>query len=410
MIDWPDSTRQILLYRYPRLDAPERFYSALCLALSGRGSEIDWAAWSADEWQALGEMAVQEGVAPLLHWTWKHEGYPQGVPKLEKKRLAISFMQANVRQQAFFQEVNERILPALTLDIAPLVLLKGAALAQTIYPHPALRLMGDLDILVRLPQVDPAVRRLALAGYDQITPYPGPLIRRLLSHHVHVSAPRLLSVEVHYALVVPSEHRYAPNLDWFWTQIEPLSAWPGVYGLAPTACLLYLAAHHMLQHGQAEMTLLKCYDIHLLVSRCGERIDWDELARQAVEQRWSAALLAALQAATLHFQTPLPADYLISLQAAISDQNVDLAVVEQRAQVASQTKLGNWKIALGVLPWSQKLAVLREAALPTPAYMRWRYPLRPAWLWPLAYFVRWFNGVRDAVRFIGMWLERDRSP
>lgn len=414
VIELSDSTHQMLRHRYPALAAPERFYSALCLALSGRSTQVDWSTWSATEWQELEIMAAQEGVAPLLHWTWEHEGYPKDVPKLEKKRLAILFMQANVRQQAFFHQVSTHILPALTPVTAPLMLLKGAALAHALYPHPALRLMSDLDILVHPEQMNQAVRQLTASGYDTIAPSRGPILEQTFELHAILSGrrPSMVHVEIHYSLVVAQNHPCAPDLNWFWAQTELLPqcdlSGPGILWLSPTAQLLYLAAHLMLQHGEAEMTMIKCYDLHALIARYNTQIDWDCLAQRANEWGWTPALAAALQAIMLRFQTPLPAGYLASLQSARQHQEVASAVA-QRADIASLTNVHRWQAKVKMMSWPQKWAVLREAAIPSPAYMRWRYQLHPSWLWPLAYLVRWADALREIGHLVYLWLGKVKS-
>lgn len=62
---------------------------------------VDWAAWSPDRWHNIEAMAVQEGVAPLLHWIWQHDGYPEAVPPLHRRHLKTLFLQAYLRQQMF---------------------------------------------------------------------------------------------------------------------------------------------------------------------------------------------------------------------------------------------------------------------------------------------------------------------
>ena len=77
---------------------------------------------------------------------------------------------------------------------------KGEALAYSAYPHPALRPMGDLDILVREEQQDEAVRCLEGIGYREEHGTLGPMTGELgRQHHAHLStkSPIPLVVEVH---------------------------------------------------------------------------------------------------------------------------------------------------------------------------------------------------------------------
>jgi hypothetical protein len=42
-------------------------------------------------------------------------------------------------------------------------------------------------------------------------------------------------------------------------------------------------------------------------------------------------------------------------------------------------------------------------ALPSPAYVRWRYQPRPEWLWPLCYPYRWLDILREGLSTLGSW-------
>ena len=58
-----------------------------------------------------------------------------------------------------------RALRALSDAGAPVIVLKGAALASTVYPSIAHRPMGDVDLLVRPQDLERARRTLEAAGY-----------------------------------------------------------------------------------------------------------------------------------------------------------------------------------------------------------------------------------------------------
>src|SRR3989304_6451529 len=78
--------------------------------------------------------------------------------------------------------------------------------------------------------------------------------------------------------------------------LSPANRTGGLKGrqLDPTAHLLYLSAHAMLQHGGASARMIWFYDIHLLLSRWGGRVRWSEALEQARVLQWDAALAAAL--------------------------------------------------------------------------------------------------------------------
>ena len=125
-------------------------------------------ALSEDDWALLGRMAEAERVAPLIYWAAKGS---------QELRAAFDPKTYNIVQTAYyasaahnavlFQEL-ERILRMLEAADIPVIVLKGAALAQTIYPDIALRPMTDLDLLVKPEHLDRAVELLRAAGYQQL--------------------------------------------------------------------------------------------------------------------------------------------------------------------------------------------------------------------------------------------------
>jgi hypothetical protein len=209
--------------------------------------------------------------------------------------------------------------------------------------------MGDLDLLVPEERLAEAVARLKALGY--VEPYPDIAagFNALFGHHVNLQGGQdiHLTVELHWTLIGGEHDRRSPSLPWFWQQTEkwkmedgnwkmddgvqppiPNTQYPisnaqsptsnlqpptSIFQLTPTAHLLYLCAHLMLQHGEARSPLRWFYDIHLLVTREGQRIDWDELVVRAQEFHWAPAVQAALAGTAARFATPLPAGPLESL-------------------------------------------------------------------------------------------------
>ncbi|HBX71099.1 MAG TPA: hypothetical protein DEH25_17405 [Chloroflexi bacterium] len=145
-------------------------YDAICKVLSERQEQVDWAQFGQAEWQLLASMAEAEGVGPLLYWKLKAVGSGQCVvespdtpasgwrnehnggvlalmPAAVWKFLQTSYYKTAARNAVLLGELD-RILAAFEAAKIPVIVLKGAALAQTVYPDPGLRPMGDLDLLI----------------------------------------------------------------------------------------------------------------------------------------------------------------------------------------------------------------------------------------------------------------------
>jgi hypothetical protein len=188
---------------------------------------------------------------------------------------------------------------------------------------------------------------------------------------------------------------YRPRIDWFWEQAE-MANLLGMQTLllTPTAHLLYLAAHLMLQHGGAQARLLWFCDLDLLIRRQADRLDWDELLRCAREFHWATALRAALQGAQERLGTPLPPGVLAALAETYDHQAAHL--VEGQTDPRQTRAIRVWNF-LSSLDWQARLRLALAIVLPSPAYVRWRYQPRPGWLWPLCYPYRWLDMLRKGL-------------
>jgi len=362
---------------------------------------IDWTYLSEPVWQMLVSQAQAEGLAPLIYWNLSRSGKFSSMPGVVRQNLRASYAGTWVVNQALLKELVTLADRFHKADI-PLVLLKGACYALTIYPDIGLRPMGDLDILVPASRLAEAVRIAAGLGYREELPEAFPGLNDLLSHHVCLqkSDPPFLSLEIHDRLVAEESFSYAVPVDWFWEQIEPFQATrPGLkldnlFILSPAAQVLYASAHAMLQHGGKNAPLRWMYDIDRLIRYYESRLDWDLLLHQSREMEWGSALAAALQKTMDIFHTPVPEEVVSNLSAS-SDRHKKLVTgkqirpathsLEEREKLLSLNGYARMRLFLALL-------------IPSPAYMRWRYKLTTSWLLPGYYLFRWWGILVDGLR------------
>jgi len=381
-----------------------RVRECLGLALTGRGESGFWSTLSGEDWSRLTRTAQREGVAPLLYHRQESLDWPTGTPQRFRDELRADCLKAGGSNLLIYRELG-RILSALRCEP---VLLKGAALANTIYPSIATRPMTDIDLLLRREHLDAAVDALRSIGYGEIAPEMTPGLSRKTHFEVALKGgPRgYVLAELHWSLVGGDGDWRAPDLDWFWAETEswqmqeesrgsraPLAA----LQLRPTAHLLYLAAHLMLQHGGAQSRLLWEYDIHLLVTEWGRQIHWEELGHRARGFRWAPALHAALKRSSETFSTRLPDGFLQELEA--DEDRRSQRLVRSKEHPVQTRATATWNY-LWSLDWPTRLRRVRSVVFPTPAYLRWRYNPHPKWLWPLCYPHRWAGFVVESARTV----------
>jgi len=234
------------------------------------------------DWQATCSVARLEGLAPLLYHVTRSKELSASLPPEVDAELRWAYLGTARRNAILFHELV-RLLPALADAGVQVLLLKGAALAQTVYGNVALRPMADLDLLVREKDVPAALRVLPALGYT-ITP---PLVYRSeVMLECQIGAEKAI-VELHWSPFVPPYYHYSGLIDWMWS-----TALPAADGLAPSSAwmlgveaqLLHLCGHIQLHHaGEGEARQLWLHDVAELIVHYRSEIDWDDLLARAQE-------------------------------------------------------------------------------------------------------------------------------
>ncbi|HEX5580896.1 MAG TPA: nucleotidyltransferase family protein, partial [Gemmatimonadaceae bacterium] len=136
----------------------------LLLAVLGRGETPPLDRLEPEEWDGLQEVACQHRAAPLLWHHLQERGECANPPDAIRRRLSELHVVDALRADARRLQLAEA-LSALRARRLPSVVLKGAYLAEHVYPSPALRPMGDVDLLVPAHSFDAAVEVLTCIGY-----------------------------------------------------------------------------------------------------------------------------------------------------------------------------------------------------------------------------------------------------
>ena len=154
----------------------------------------------------------------------------------------------------------------------PAVVLKGAALAELVYPSPGARGMGDVDLLVPREQLPAALVKLAALGYAR--KYPGhPVLDHPEFHERQLEGP--LELDLHQAFIQPE--RLAIDYSAVFDRAVPwLALGPNALLLSPEDAVVYACLHAAI--GELTPTwapAVGLLDLRLLLGRVGAL--WGEL-------------------------------------------------------------------------------------------------------------------------------------
>lgn len=272
------------------------------------------------------------GIQPLLGWaleTISPDAWPvhwQAVghgPLIDEYRCA--WTRERLREWFRHRDLLQVLSTLTEAGLSPL-LLKGAALAHRVYPHPTLRPRCDTDLLVTPEQRDTAIAALQSLGYQRTQreprgerlSYQTTLYRRDEDGVCH-------AVDLHWRISNRQALAHTLVYGSLRSRAQALPTLPGALLPCRIHLLLHACLHragHLRERCQiagqvlrAGNRLLWLYDIHLLVAALDAE-DWRSLTEEAAALGLCRVLADGLGHTREHFDTPLPDGLLGALDAA----------------------------------------------------------------------------------------------
>ncbi|MDJ0739250.1 MAG: nucleotidyltransferase family protein [Gammaproteobacteria bacterium] len=275
-----------------------------------------------------------------------------------------------------------RVADAFAADAVDALLLKGAALARTVYTHPAHRTRSDTDVLVAAADRARAFAALTRLGYRRPPVVHGRYVSSQATF-VLPGAPAVHAIDLHWqisnAQVFARQFRFAE----LWADARPIAGLPaGIRVLSPEHAALHACLHRAAHVKYDEQDRLQwLLDLHLL----GQSMDaaaWSRFAALAERKGMARVCLSAVAATAERLATRVPA---VALQA--------LSRAAGRAELSADLLRGGRLAALmsdyRALPdWRARATLLREHLLPPADYMRERFAASGALPLGLAYLRR----------------------
>jgi len=309
----------------------------------------------------------------------------------ERDVSAVPDLRADLRKAAILDALREselrRLLEAFAAAGIDVLLLKGAALAYTLYPAPHLRPRADVDLLIAPERLDEVDRLLATQGWRRdVEPefaegagqrhYHGPRGAAIVEHldlHWKIANPRVFGEAFAFeelsgrAIPVPRLGAHARTLS--------------------LADALLLACIHRVAHHDDAVDLLWIWDIHLLASAL-TAADAAAFVDRAARKAMRSVCARGLALAADRFHTPRAAALAAELERGALTAEPTARFIGGGLRLVDIVRAD-----LAVTPaWRARVALVREHLFPSRAYMRSSYARCPEALLPLAYAHRILSG------------------
>ena len=328
------------------------------------------------------DTARAEGVLTLCHhqlrrapaWTRYPETLREAMTRHAYQAVAVELMRA--------AELRD-VLAALAQAGLPVLLLKGAALAYTLYPEPYLRDRCDTDLLLpSQEEAERAWRVMQTLGYN----WPGTMHGDLISYELvcdktsHSGLSHALDVHWRWSNAALFAERFTFT-ELAMAAMPVLALGPSARGLGLAHTLLLACVHRFVSLGMGIADrLIWLYDIHLLAQHLTDEL-WRKFTTLAEERALCGPCLDGVDSARALLATPLPDEILSRLRAGAEREGFDPCQFRPRWRY-------EWQTFRALPSTAMRLRRLGQILFPNASHMRGRYGFRHS-LW-----LPWFYGVR----------------
>ena len=333
--------------------------------------------------------AVLQGCLPLFMDETSSEELVQRVGQKKAAQLQQLYRQSTLLN-LYYQFELAQVLQALTGAAIPVMVLKGADIAETQYVRPELRHYGDIDLMVRPEDLKATFATLEQLGYRYYQEYRFEPLSRQRAAFVYMKEHDVgyLLFEVH---ISPHSNEMGVSFDpvHIWQRARPITvASVNVYGMGLEDMFIYLCWHY---RSHTFERLLWLYDIAVMLIRCEEQLDWPQVRQIASELGLMATVYYCVLLCQEVFQVAIPnyANIEKFRPSAFIRRLISWFVGDDLFAILDRTAYRKRKLLQRLMVDNvlTLALVLFRAAFPHPAHLgrlymeRSRLPLRLYWLY-----------------------------
>ena len=327
-------------------------------------------------WDDLTDKARWHKLDGMLYRRIKDADLGDSIPAESLEQLKMAHRRTLMRGMYFRQELQQ-ILAALYKENIPVILLKGAALVETVYQDPGVRPMTDLDLLVPAQSAESAQEIVKGLGYAQ-GGNPEDYEDTEKNHRhlpllVGLGKPTVVEVHRH---VVRLDSPLHFDIGGFWERAEEIElAGTRAMILCPEDQIIHLALNFLLDRRFSSATSLgQLTDISEVVAQNRDRFRWQLLLDTLDAYELRSAVGCTLVLARDLLNTPVPESVVAELRSEIESSPGQLARFARRRMFSTEPFVAHELIrpGAGYNPLTLAWAMFRRL-VPSRQYMLHKY-------------------------------------
>jgi hypothetical protein len=272
-------------------------------SLNDRFEKSVWSGLTPENWSSFVTAAHRHRIAPLLYHKICSNGAASMFPDPVIHNLRTRYLGNAGQNTVLFYQLNE-LVALLNNQGIPVMLLKGAHLAEFVYEDIALRPMADLDILVKEEHLSQVVRTAFDAGFrfffdknpeTEINSKDFDYgIAPEFRHFQLLKHPKTKCLlEIHCFIASEDSAFRIPAAELWQNARSAMFNNRPVSLLSPEDLIIHLCLHAAYDH-LFDFGLSVLYDISASIKHYGEKLDWKEISRRSTRWRTHQCLQLCL--------------------------------------------------------------------------------------------------------------------
>jgi Uncharacterised nucleotidyltransferase len=291
--------------------------------------------------------------------------------------LRSAYLKEELRNK-IFRRICRAVLQLLQREDFAAIVLKGTALAETVYGNPVLRHCHDIDILLPDDELSRAANLLSSLGFQRAN---SNIPER--NSYVRMQHESELPVELHSGLFDVPYYNVISSEIQARSQSRRIADVP-VRILTPSDSLLHVCGHA--SHSASRQSLRWVTDAWFICNRHPD-LDWDLLLECARRSRLALPLSVMLRYLAEDLNAPIARTFLNRLSAAASKSDaIERQLALRGTRAAGQGSLR--ELFRRTTNWRERVFLIQWLFFPSPRYLSWVDEIRDSWLLPFHYVYR----------------------
>jgi len=369
-------------------------FLSYCIGLTEDPPPINFRNLTEKDWSKLLTNAQQHSILPLLyhHLTQNKEIH---VPTNILEKLKQAYLRNSLRNTQIYYELSN-IINKANDDNIPIIVLKGADIAVSLYPSIALRPMKDFDLFIKIEDIQKVHDILIQLGWHGKQSLEAVDYILQTEYSLKYEKPKL-QIDLH--LKVPELS--ALNL---WTNVKSMAMGSTKMLILKPEILLIFLCNHLYEHARDEVAeLLKFYDIVLALKKYRESIDWDYLIQSVYTNQSENVVYHILEIINSEFGEDIPLNVFDKLKSTKYTIQIRKSLYKPLPNIAYKFHPTRKIVSAIYLHWVDPKSNtignifknIIESIFPSKEFMIERYSPKRSWLFFIYYPAYNANGIKN---------------